>query len=71
MPPGFCRNVIQPIINKAIIKEKLRTNSILLSHSYERVTPGKNYLNSVINAPRVFAETINLLKNKQEIFLII
>ena len=68
VPPGFCRNVIQPIINKAIIKRKLRTNSILLSHSYERVTPGKNYLNSVINAPRVFAADNKLAQEQTRNF---
>lgn len=69
VPPGYCQKVIQPIIDKAIIKRKLTSNSILLSHSYERVTPGKNYLNSVINAPRVFAADNNLAKKKTKEFL--
>tara|TARA_B110000027_G_scaffold24983_1_gene27281 strand:+ start:150 stop:1520 length:1371 start_codon:yes stop_codon:yes gene_type:complete len=68
VPPGYCQNVIQPIINKAIAKRKFGPNSILLSHSYERVTPGKNYLNSVINAPRVFAADSKLAQKKTRDF---
>lgn len=68
VPPGYCQKIIQPIINKAIIKRKFSPNSILLSHSYERVTPGKNYLNSVINAPRVFAADNELAQKKTKEF---
>ncbi len=69
VPPGYCANVIQPILNRELKKRKLKKDSILLSHSYERVTPGKNYLNSVINAPRVFSANNFLAKKETKKFL--
>ena len=68
VPPGYCQKIIQPIINKSIKVRKLRKNSILLAHSYERVTPGIDYLNSIINAPRVYAADNKLAQVKTKNF---
>ena len=68
VPPGYCQKIIQPIINKSIKSRKLKKNSILLSHSYERVTPGKDYLNSIINAPRVYAADNKIAETKTKSF---
>ncbi len=68
VPPGYCQKIIQPIINRAIKLRKFKKNSILLSHSYERVTPGKDYLNSIINAPRVYASDNKIAEDKTKKF---
>ena len=37
------------------IKRKMKLNDIYFAYSYERVTPGENYYNSISNYYRVFA----------------
>ena len=37
------------------------------TYSYERVTPGKDYLNSIINAPRVYAADNKIAETKSTI----
>lgn len=51
LPPGTCENILIKIMlasNKK--KEELR-----LAYSFERVTPGKDHLNSVVNSCRVYS----------------
>ena len=55
IPPGTCEKIIYPILIKAFKKRNLNTKKILLAHSYERVMPGKNYLDSIINYWRVYS----------------
>jgi len=55
VPPGTCRKIVRPILTKELAVRSLPANSIFLAHSYERVMPGENYLNSIINFWRVFA----------------
>lgn len=55
VPTGTCEKIILPIIKKQFLKRHLNTDNILLAHSYERVMPGKNYYNSIINYWRVYA----------------
>jgi nucleotide sugar dehydrogenase len=55
VPPGVCEKVVAPEL-KACFKERgLSANDILLAHSYERVMPGVNYLDSIINFWRVYS----------------
>ena len=69
IPPGYCQKVIQPLINNSLRKRNFGSNDIVLGHSYERVTPGKDYLNSVIKAPRVYSSDSNLGAKKTKNFL--
>jgi UDP-N-acetyl-D-glucosamine dehydrogenase len=55
VPPGTCEKVVVPIINEELIKRGLKKDSVLIAHSYERVMPGKDYLDSIINYWRVYS----------------
>ena len=55
VPPGTCEKVVLPIINEEYKKRGLDTNKIFIAHSYERVMPGKDYFNSIINYWRVYS----------------
>lgn len=55
VPPGTCERVVAPILVDELSKRNLPTHNFLLAHSYERVMPGKDYLDSIINFWRVYA----------------
>ena len=55
MPPGTCDKVIIPILKKSLKKRGMKLEDIYLSYSYERVMPGKEYMNSIINNYRCYA----------------
>lgn len=55
VPPGTCKEVVFPIFQKCLEKRGLEKDSILLAHSYERVMPGKEYYNSIVNFWRVYS----------------
>ena len=55
MPPGFIDNILLQIFKAELKKRKIEYNSVYLGYSYERVTPGKNYINSIINGYRVYS----------------
>jgi len=55
VPPGTCEKILYPLFKKTFKQRNLNNNSFFLAHSYERVMPGENYFNSIINFWRVFA----------------
>jgi UDP-N-acetyl-D-glucosamine dehydrogenase len=55
VPPGTCEKIIVPTLKSELNKRKMNADSVLVAHSYERVMPGKDYLDSIINYWRVFA----------------
>jgi UDP-N-acetyl-D-glucosamine dehydrogenase len=55
VPPGTCDKVIVPLVSKIFSDRGFDPNDFLLAHSYERVMPGAEYLNSIINFWRVFS----------------
>jgi len=55
VPPGTCEKIIYPLFKETFDKRKLHKNNFFLAHSYERVMPGDNYFNSIINYWRVYA----------------
>ena len=55
VPPGTCEKIIYPIFIETFKKRNLDPKKILLAHSYERVMPGKNYLDSIVNYWRVYS----------------
>ena len=55
VPPGTTEKVAQPIFEKSFVERGLDPNKVRLAHSYERVMPGPNYLDSIINYYRAFA----------------
>ena len=55
VPPGTCTQVVAPEIEAALRARGLPADRFLLAHSYERVMPGANYLDSIVNYWRVYA----------------
>ena len=55
VPPGTCEKIIKPLIKKEFARRGISTKELKLAHSYERVMPGPNYIDSIENNYRVFA----------------
>ena len=55
VPPGTCMKVVKPIIEEELIKRQLSVDKIKIGHSYERVMPGPNYIDSIKNFYRVYS----------------
>lgn len=66
--PGTSDEIILPVIKKEITKRKLNFSKIYYSYSFERITPGKNYISS-LNSNRCFASKDKKSKNKTLSFL--
>ena len=69
VPPGTTEYVADPIIRKAFAKRGLQDYEPLLSHSYERVMPGKNYVASIRDFWRVCSGINQKAREKVEKFL--
>ncbi len=69
VPIGFTKRFIYPILKRCFQKRKLDYNNILLAHSYERVTPGAKFLNSIKNSSRVYSGINDISKIKCKYFL--
>ncbi len=54
VPPGMCRNVVKPIFDKEFEKRGL-PKDYRLGHSFERVMPGPDYVDSIRNFYRVYS----------------
>ena len=46
--PGTCEKLLFPIIKKQFKKRNLNINKLSFGYSYERIMPGDNYVNSII-----------------------
>lgn len=55
VPPGTCEKIVHPIMTKAFEKRGLKDEAFYIAHSYERVMPGENYFDSIVNYWRVFS----------------
>jgi len=55
VPPGTCQKVVYPIMVENLRSRGLATDQFELGHSYERVMPGPNYINSIKNFYRVYS----------------
>jgi UDP-N-acetyl-D-glucosamine dehydrogenase len=69
VPPGTCEKIVQPIIHEHVKLRGIDPNSIFIAHSYERVMPGANYLDSIINFWRVYSGTTIQAADRCEAFL--
>lgn len=54
VPPGTCRDVVKPIIDETFEERGLDKN-YRLGHSFERVMPGPDYVDSIRNFYRVYS----------------
>lgn len=55
LPPGTCNEIIYPILKSNFLKRGFKKQDVLLSYSYERIMPGYNYYDSIVNNYRVFS----------------
>ena len=54
VPPGTCEKIVKPIIIDSLKRRKLSYDKFKLGHSYERVMPGPDYVDSIENFYRFF-----------------
>ena len=69
VPPGTTSEVVFPIIKKSLIDRGLSNSKFKLGHSYERVMPGPNYIDSIQNFYRVYSGINKKSADSLEIFL--
>lgn len=55
VPPGTCEKIVAPVLAEALEARGYGAADVLIAHSYERVMPGADYLDSIVNYWRVFA----------------
>lgn len=55
VPPGTCEKIVYPIISEEFTKRNIDQREIFIAHSYERVMPGENYFDSIVNFWRVYS----------------
>jgi nucleotide sugar dehydrogenase len=55
VPPGTTEKVVKPLFEEVWKARGLDVATLRLAHSYERVMPGKEYLNSITNFYRVYS----------------
>lgn len=69
VPPGTCQKVVKPIIKECLQERRLPIDEFSLGHSYERVMPGPEYVDSIQNYPRVYSGINEKSADKTEQFL--
>ncbi|MDG1707547.1 MAG: nucleotide sugar dehydrogenase [Emcibacteraceae bacterium] len=69
VPPGTCEKVVVPELKAAMKARGHDEDSLLIAHSYERVMPGKNYYNSIVNFWRVYSGNCEKAADSAEAFL--
>ncbi len=55
VPPGTCQKIVKPIVDECLVARGLPTDTLCIGHSYERVMPGPQYVDSIQNFYRVFS----------------
>ena len=69
VPPGTCERVLRPVLIEELHARGLEDSAVHLAHSYERVMPGENYLQSITHFWRVYAGASPQAANACEVFL--
>ena len=69
VPPGTCVNIVQPILKEELKRRKISADLIRIGHSYERVMPGPDYIDSIRQYPRVYSGVDQASANAVEEFL--
>jgi len=69
VPPGTCEKVVKPIIEDELTKRVLDVDKYRLGHSYERVMPGPEYIDSIREFPRVYSGANEVGADAVEAFL--
>ena len=69
LPPGTCEKILVPILKKILFKRKINMEEICFAYSFERVMPGKDYLNSITSNFRCYSGFNEKSKKKCRKFL--
>lgn len=69
VPPGTCSSVVLPMLNASLRQRGLPYDSVLVAHSYERVMPGEQYFDSIVNYWRVYSGHTTAAGDACEAFL--
>ena len=69
VPPGTCEKIVKPILDKELSERGLKVDRYKLGHSYERVMPGPEYINSIREFPRVYSGINDSSADATEAFL--
>jgi len=71
IPPGTIEKIVLPLINECFRERSidLIQNPPLIAHSYERVMPGANYINSIKKIWRTFSAVNEIASRKTRMFL--
>lgn len=69
LPPKTCEDILVSIAITELKERRLSFNDVAFAYSFERVTPGKNYLKSIINSSRVYSGINKYSKKKCKLFL--
>ncbi|MDC3267179.1 nucleotide sugar dehydrogenase [Gammaproteobacteria bacterium] len=69
VPPGTCEKIVKPIIDGALTNRGLGVDKYRLGHSYERVMPGPEYIDSIREFPRVYSGCSDVSADAVEVFL--
>lgn len=69
VPPGTCEKIVYPCLKEELKKRGLEKKRIFVAHSYERVMPGENYFDSIINYWRVYSGIDETSADKCQRFL--
>ena len=69
VPPGTTERVVAPELARELAARGLPEDALLLAHSYERVMPGEQYLDSLVSYWRCYAGTTPKAADACERFL--
>jgi nucleotide sugar dehydrogenase len=69
VPPGTSQFIVKPAIDNELSKRGLSTEKYRLGHSYERVMPGPEYIDSIREFPRVYSGVNKISADSIEQFL--
>ncbi len=67
LPPGTTDKILEPLIKKNLKKRGIK--NAYICHSFERITPGKDYFSSMQNIERIIGSKNNVsLKHTKNVF---
>jgi nucleotide sugar dehydrogenase len=69
VPPGTCERIVAPTIRQGLEARRLPSNRIRIGHSYERVMPGPDYIDSIESFYRVYSGVDGASADATEAFL--
>lgn len=69
VPPGTSEKIVLPTLREALAQRGLSSEALRVGHSYERVMPGPDYIDSIRTFPRVYSGVDDASAEATERFL--